>query len=101
MSTETVDGRPDDHMRSLTAAALTSLSGIVAALASSALATGATDITGLYPLAAAIALQLPLLRLLGVDVEDFGLKDNAYVAFMVFAFWFITWTILLTTHTAV
>ena len=101
MSTETVDGRPDDHMQSLTVVTLTSLSGIAAALVSSALAGSATDTVGLYPLAAAILVQLPALRLLGIDVEEFGLKDNVYVAFMTFAFWFVTWTILLTAGTAV
>ncbi|EMA41566.1 EMC6-like membrane protein [Halococcus hamelinensis] len=102
MSTETVHGRPDDHMRSLTVVALTSLSGIAAALVSSTLAGDAAQATvGLYPLAAAILVQLPALRLLGIDVEEFGLKDNLYVAFMTFAFWFVTWTILLTAGTAV
>ena len=86
-------------MRSLTVTSLTALAGIAAALVSAALASGATDTRGLYPLAGVILLQLPLLRLLGVDVEDFSAKDNIYVAFMTFAFWFVTWGILLTTKT--
>ena len=96
MSTETVEERAG-HRRSLTVVSLTTLSGIVAALLSATLASAATDTIGLYPLAGAIVIQLPVLRLLGIDVEDFGIKDNLYVAFMTFALWFVTWTILLTT----
>ena len=100
MATETVDGRAA-HLRSVTVTSLTALSGIAAALVSATLASGATDPAGLYPLAGAILLQLPVLRLLGVDVEEFSAKDNLYVAFMAFCFWFVTWTILLTTQTTV
>lgn len=96
MATETVDERAA-HLRSVTITSLTALSGIAAALVSSVVATGgATDPTGLYPLAGVILLQLPALRLLGIDVEDFSMKDNLYVAFMTFSFWFVTWTVLLT-----
>jgi|AntDeeMetageno50_2_1112565.scaffolds.fasta_scaffold06346_2 hypothetical protein len=99
MSTETVDERAG-HRRSLTVVSLTTLSGIAAALVSATLASAATDTIGLYPLAGAIVLQLPLLRLLGIDVEDFGVKDNLYVAFMTFSLWFVAWAILLTTGAA-
>lgn len=99
MATETADARAD-HLRSLTVTSVTSLSGIAAALISAAIASGATDPSGLYPLAGVILLQLPLLRLLGVDVEDFSMKDNVYIAFMTFALWFVTWAILLTTQTS-
>jgi hypothetical protein len=36
----------------------------------------------------------------GIDVEDFSAKDNIYVAFMSFAFWFVTWATLLTAGTS-
>ena len=98
MATETTGGRAA-HIRSLTVTSLTALSGIAAALVSAALASGAKDPAGLYPLAGVILLQLPLLRVLGIDVEDFSAKDNIYVAFMTFCFWFVTWAILLTTQT--
>jgi hypothetical protein len=99
MATETVEGRAS-HLRSLTVMSLATLSGIVAALVSAVVAGGATDPQGLYPLAGAILLQIPALRLLGVDVEDFSVKDNIYVAFMTFAFWFVSWAILLTAGTS-
>ena len=98
MATETLSERAA-HLRSLTVMALTSLSGIAAGLVSAMLASGATDTAGLFPLAGVILLQLPVLGLFGVDVEDFSMKDNIYVAFMTFSFWFVTWAILLTTGT--
>jgi hypothetical protein len=98
MATETVDERAE-HLRSVTVTSLTALAGIAAALVSAILASGATDPQGLYPLAGAILIQLPALRLLGVDVEDFSMKDNIYVAFMTICFWFVTWTVLLTAQT--
>jgi uncharacterized membrane protein len=98
MATETVDERAA-HIRSVTVTSLTALAGIAAAVVSAMVASAATDTAGLYPLAGVILLQLPVLRVLGVDVEDFSAKDNLYVAFMTFAFWFVTWAILLTTQT--
>lgn len=99
MATETADARAS-HLRSLTVMSLTTLSGIAAGLVSAVLASGATDSVGLYPLAGALLLQIPALRLLGIDIEDFSIKDNIYVAFMTFCFWFVTWAILLTAGTS-
>jgi uncharacterized membrane protein len=43
-----------------------------------------------------IGLQFPILRVVGVDVTDFGAKDYLYVGFMTFTLWFITFAIMLT-----
>ena len=56
----------------------------------------ATNQLTLGILAGFIALQLPVLRVVGVDVSDFGAKDYLYVGFMTFTLWFITFAILLT-----
>jgi heme/copper-type cytochrome/quinol oxidase subunit 4 len=48
---------------------------------------------------AAIVVQKHLFRLLGMDTSKLGAKDWFYQGFMTFAFWFITWTILLTSLT--
>ena len=52
--------------------------------------------------AGAVLVQFPLHRgveAAGVDldVDEFGVKDYLYVAFMTFALWFVCWAILLTT----
>ncbi|ABS55849.1 hypothetical protein Mboo_1331 [Methanoregula boonei 6A8] len=46
---------------------------------------------------AAIVLQRHIFILLKIDSTKMGAKDWFYQAFMTFAFWFLSWTILLTT----
>ena len=104
MATDTAEGW-SSHIRGMTVTTLASVSGVVAGLASSALTAGAanpaTDRTALLVLGAAIAVQFPILRLVGIDVEGFSTKDFVYVAFMTFALWFVSWGILLTAGTTV
>ncbi|MEF8831823.1 MAG: hypothetical protein V5A23_09855 [Halobacteriales archaeon] len=95
MST-TVLGIPEDHFRSLTVTTLASLSGLAAALVSSAVVSDPTSMTGLYVVGGFILIQYPVLQALGIDVEEFGAKDHLYVAFMAFSMWFVVWSILLT-----
>ena len=49
---------------------------------------------------AGIVIQKHLFILLGMDTAKLGAKDWFYQGFMTFAFWFMTWTILLTSLTA-
>jgi hypothetical protein len=102
MATESAD-RLTPHLRGLTVTTLASVMGVAAALLSAALTAGAADPAsdplGVYALAGAILVQFPLLRLVGVDVADFGAKDYLFVGFMTFSLWFVCWAILLTTGT--
>ncbi|HWS22088.1 MAG TPA: hypothetical protein VN227_05575 [Methanoregula sp.] len=45
---------------------------------------------------AGVVVQKHIFRLLGMDTSKLGAKDWLYQGFMTFAFWFMTWTILLT-----
>ncbi|MFA5347548.1 MAG: hypothetical protein WC294_05385 [Methanoregula sp.] len=45
---------------------------------------------------AGIVLQKHLFMFMGMDTSKLGAKDWFYQGFMTFAFWFMTWTILLT-----
>ncbi|MFY9800138.1 MAG: hypothetical protein WAK10_02700 [Methanoregula sp.] len=45
---------------------------------------------------AGIVIQKHIFILLGMDTSKLGAKDWFYQSFMTFAFWFLTWTILLT-----
>jgi len=45
---------------------------------------------------AGIVIQKHIFTLLGMDISKLGAKDWFYQGFMTFAFWFLTWTILLT-----
>jgi len=99
MATETADRRAS-HRRSLKVTALASLAGVAAGLLSGSLASGPSDTVGLLVAAVAMVVSIGAMRAVGVDVTDFSTKDQLYVAFMVVALWFVTWTILLTTGTS-
>ena len=99
MATETLDRRAA-HRRSLKVTALASLAGVVAGVVSPMFTSGAADTMGVTIAAVAVLVSLGVMRLVGVDVEEFSTKDHLYVAFMTFALWFVTWTILLTTGTS-
>ncbi|MFB6354450.1 MAG: hypothetical protein ABEJ92_10240 [Halobacteriales archaeon] len=96
MATETADRRAQ-HRRSLKVTATAALAGVAAGVVSSMLASGPADRLGLAVVGGAILADLGVLRLLGVDVDEFSAKDHLYVGFMTFALWFMTWTILLET----
>ena len=95
MATDTADGM-SSHMRGLTVTTITAVAGIAAAFGSNAIASSATDVTGLVVVAVAVLAQLPVLRVIGISQEDLSTKDMLYIAFMTFALWFVSWAILLT-----
>ncbi|WP_435098854.1 hypothetical protein [Halarchaeum sp. P4] len=93
--TETAD-RQAAHRRGVTVTTVACLTGVAAGLGSNFIASGATDQLGVLPLLAALTLNLGVVRLFGVDVDEFSTKDHLYTAFMTFSLWFVTWAILLT-----
>jgi len=99
MATDTLDSRAS-HIRGLTVTTLACVMGVVAALVSSVVATGADDIVAVYALVGALVVQFPLLKLSNVDIDDFSTKDYLYVGFMTFSLWFVCWAIFLTTGTS-
>ncbi|GAA0295588.1 hypothetical protein [Halarchaeum salinum] len=92
--TETLD-KQAAHRRGVTVTTVACLTGVAAGVGSHAVASGATDRLGVALLVAAVALNLGVVRVLGVDVQDFSAKDHLYTAFMTFALWFVTWGVLL------
>jgi len=99
MATETLDQRAS-HLRGLMVTSIATLAGVAGALVTTVIATGPTDTIGIAVLGAFVIGQLPLLRLVGIDTEDFSAKDYLYVTFMTFSLWYVTWAILLTTGTS-
>jgi uncharacterized membrane protein len=99
MATETQTGL-SKHLRGVTVTTLSCLAGVAAAVVSGVVVgtdpASASDMLTVGILAAFVALQFPVLRVVGVDVSDFGAKDFLYVGFMTFTLWFITFAILLT-----
>jgi hypothetical protein len=105
MATDTADRRTA-HVRGVTVTFLACILGVIAAVTANTVASGPNDTLGVYVLAGAVFVQFPLHRGLetagiDLDVEDFGVKDYLYVAFMTFALWFVCWAILLTTGAGV
>jgi hypothetical protein len=84
------------HRRSLKVTTIATLGGVVAAFASEATVSDPASRTGLLVMFGLVAVELGLMRLLGIDVGDFSAKDHFYVAFMTFSLWFVTWGVLLT-----
>jgi hypothetical protein len=99
MATETQTGL-SKHLRGVTVTTLACLAGVAAAVVSGVVVgthpASATNRLTLGVLAGFVALQFPVLRVVGVDISDFGPKDYLYVAFMTFTLWFITFAIMLT-----
>ncbi|MDR5656623.1 hypothetical protein RH831_05450 [Halodesulfurarchaeum sp. HSR-GB] len=85
------------HLRSVVITTETALGGVLAGVASAALATSATDQLGLAIMVGALIANIGVLRLLGIDVSEFGAKDHLFNAFMTFSLWFVTWGVFLTT----
>jgi len=104
MATESASGF-SDHLRGVTITTLACLGGILAGLASAVVVgtapENAADMQGVLIMGLAVFAQYPLLKLIGVDTGEFGIKDNLYVAFMTFCLWFITYAILLTSAVTV
>lgn len=95
---ETVESERWAHIRGVTVTTIASISGIIAGLLSSTFAAGPDDLVGVAIMAIAIFVQFPIYRVAGIAVENFGIKDYLYIAFMTFSFWFVTWGILMTTE---
>jgi len=94
------ESRLSDHARGVVVTTVACLAGIAAALVSGwyigTTAEAATSTIAVILMGGAVLVQFPLLRLVGVDITDFGIKDNLYVTFMTFTLWFISYTVLLT-----
>lgn len=103
MSTETASGL-SDHTRGVAVTTIACLAGIAAAFVSAAVFGLSTETAAstepLLVLAAFLFVEYPLLKLIGVDVGGFGIKDNLYVGFMTFTLWFISYGVLLSTTLA-
>jgi hypothetical protein len=95
MATET--DRLTGHTRSVAVTTVTALSGVVAGVVSAAVAASATDQLGLAIMVGALIVNLGVLRVIGIDVSEFGTKDHLFNAFMTFSLWYVTWGVFLTT----
>jgi hypothetical protein len=92
-----------EHIERIKRTLIASLLGMLAGILSYYLG-GTPNAAGLQPdgflgfmfMLAFIVLQKHIFMLMGMDTSKLGGKDWFYQGFMTFAFWFVTWTILLT-----
>lgn len=95
--TETAEEKRWAHIRGITVTSVASLFGIAAGVAASYIAEAPDDTIGVILFAVAVFFQFPLLRVIGIEVEGFGVKDYLFITFMTFCFWYVTWAIMMTT----
>ena len=95
MATETAN-RLTGHTRGVAVTTIATLGGVGAGVAANVLASTPGDTLGLVIVFAAAVVELGVMRVIGIDVSEFGAKDHVYVIFMTFALWFVTWGVLLT-----
>ena len=94
MSTESISDRRE-HIRSISVTALAALLGVGAGFAS--MVMEADNTTGLMLVVGAILVQFVVYDFTSIYGDDeFGAKHYLFLVFMTFAFWFVTWGILLT-----
>ena len=107
MATESISDRRE-HIRSIGVTALAALSGVGAALLSAAVTADPATVEEAIEIASdsqtymivlgAILTLILLIKHSGIYTEDeLGPKHYLFILFMVFAFWFVTWGIILTT----
>lgn len=91
----------DSRKRSIVVVTTATVAGVIAGIISSVVLgttpTAAQNPFGVGIVVALVLVQIPFLHALGVNTDDFGLKDRAYIAFLNFSVWFISYgTILMT-----
>jgi hypothetical protein len=88
-----------DHIARIKRTLVASLIGILVGVISYYIGLSYPTDSGLLAfmiMLAGIVIQKHIFILLGMDVSKLGAKDWFYQGFMTFAFWFMAWTILLT-----
>jgi hypothetical protein len=88
-----------EHIARIKRTLLASLMGIFVGVLSYYITVSFSKDSGylaLMLMLAGIVIQKHIFVLMGMDTAKLGAKDWFYQGFMTFAFWFMTWTILLT-----
>jgi heme/copper-type cytochrome/quinol oxidase subunit 4 len=93
------------HVERIERTAIACIIGIAAGILS--FATGGTpnaagiqdnSILAIFIMLAGVVIQRHIFMFMKMDTKKLGAKDWLFQGFMTFAFWFISWTILLTTY---
>ncbi|MGZ4903532.1 MAG: EMC6-like membrane protein [Halobacteriota archaeon] len=84
-------GKQVTHVEGIKKTVLASMLGIIGGLLSYYISGS----FGIFILIVVFYSQRLILPRLQIDVKEYQLKDWFYTGFMTFAFWFVSWTILL------
>jgi hypothetical protein len=96
---KTREDKQAEHIQRIKRTLSASLIGILAGAVSYYIGVSYPSDYGLLALMimlTGVVIQKHVFLLLGMDVHRLGAKDWLYQGFLTFAFWFMTWTILLT-----
>ena len=95
VQTPTKEERIAKHVRSVKISLVPAVLGVIAGfLSSEYILSPAHQPFSFVILALAVYAQKYILPFWGVDTKKFAAKDWFYVAFLTFAFWYVSWAII-------
>ena len=95
VKTPTKEERIEKHVRSVKISLIPAIMGVIGGfLSSEYILSPQLQTFSILILALVIYAQKYLLPLWGVDAKKFGAKDWFYVGFLTFAFWYVSWAII-------
>lgn len=95
IKTPTKEERIEKHVRSIKISLVPAIMGVVAGfLSSEYILSPAHQPISIIILVLVIYAQKYILPFWGVDTKKFSAKDWFYVAFLTFAFWYVSWAII-------
>lgn len=96
IKTPTREERIANHMRGIKMSVVPAIMGFIAGVLSSPYVLPASQANfSFLILALAIYVQKYLFPPIGINSKEFGFKDWFYLAFLSFAYWYVTWTIII------
>ena len=94
IKTPTKEERVASHIRGIKMSVMPAIMGFIAGAISYFLPQAQISFSFLI-LALAIYAQKYTLPLIGIESKNFAFKDWFYLSFLSFAYWYVTWTIMI------
>lgn len=96
IKTPTREERVANHIKSIKMSVMPAIMGFIAgALSSPYILPPEQANFSFLILALAIYAQKYISPLIGINSKEFGYKDWIYLGFLTFAYWYVTWTIII------
>ena len=94
IKTPTREERIASHIKGIKMSVMPAVMGFIAGVLSSFLPAAQVSFS-LPILLLAIYVQKYTLPIIGIESKGFGFKDWIYLGFLSFAYWYVTWTIII------